>query len=329
MVQAVSLAFLGDLMLGRGVSRKLRGRRPAWFWGDVLPILQQSDAVIANLESPITTSDTRWRKSWKLFHFRADPPAVGILKSANIRFVCLANNHMLDFDEPGLRDTLRTLDAAGILHAGAGLSADEAAAPAMLALPGLKIGLIAATDNMRAFAAGPDQPGTNHIEIARRARDPGWIEQSVGRLRQQGAGLVVLSLHWGPNMRTSPRSTFRRFARAAIDCGVDVIHGHSAHVVHGVERYRQGIILYDTGNILDDYWKFPFRETTSSFVFLLDLRDGRASRLRMVPVQLKATRLNLAVGETSAKIIERMTALCTALGTPVAATPEGLEVVLA
>src|SRR5512147_384794 len=53
----VHLAFLGDLMLGGDISRKLRDQPPERFWGDTLPILRQADAVIANLEGPITTSD--------------------------------------------------------------------------------------------------------------------------------------------------------------------------------------------------------------------------------------------------------------------------------
>ena len=61
MPDTVKLAFLGDLMLGRGVSRKLRHHPAEWFWGDALPILRRADAVIANLEAPITASRERWR----------------------------------------------------------------------------------------------------------------------------------------------------------------------------------------------------------------------------------------------------------------------------
>ena len=328
MTQSVRLAFLGDLMLGRGVTRRLRHVGPEWFWGDVQPILRRADAVLANLESPITTSSEKWRQSWKMFHFRADPAAIGILQCANVRFVCLANNHMLDFGADGLQDTVRALDAAGIRHAGAGRNAQEAAAPAVLALPGLTVGLIAATDNMRAFAAGDDRPGTNFIDFEAE-RDPlNWVGRSVGALRQAGATLIVLSVHWGPNMRRSPSRRFRRFAHAAIDCGVDVIHGHSAHVVQGVERRGTGVILYDTGNFIDDYWKFPFRHTVWSFVFLLDLEAGRPRRLQLVPVHNHSSPLGLATGKTFEAINARMTALCEDLGTAVVATTAGLEIAL-
>lgn len=328
MAESESVAFLGDLMLGRGISRRLRDRTPDWFWGDTLPVLRQAAAVVANLESPLTTSDTRWRRSWKMFHFRADPSASAILERGKVRIVCLANNHMLDFSEAGLLDTLDTLDAAGIAHAGAGRDAAGAAAPAMLSLPTLTLGLFAATDNMRAFAAGPDRPGTNVLEFDDMPGPLSWVERSVSELRGRGADLVVLSLHWGPNMRRTPSRRFRRFAHAAIERGVDVVHGHSAHVVQAVERHGPGLVLYDTGNFIDDYWKFPLRRTVTSFVFLLDLQEGRPLRLRMVPVRIHPLPPRLATGRDFEAVTRRMAALCAAFGTQVVETPEGLELPL-
>ena len=328
MTNRTSLAFLGDVMLGRGVSRAFREKPPEYFFGDVLPILRGSDAVLANLEAPITTSDERWKRTWKLFHFRADPDTTRILTCGNIRFVCLANNHMMDYGASGVRDTLDHLNRVGIAHAGAGRSAAEAAAPTMLDLPGLKVGLMAATDNMPEFAAGPESAGTNHLRFGARSAGLDWVERSVAALRAQGAGLIVLSLHWGPNMRLRPNRKFRAFARGAIERGVDVIHGHSAHVFHGIERYRRGVIIYDAGNFIDDYWKFPFRQTFWSFVFSLDLQDGTPARMRLTPVHVHTSPLGLATGEVKFAIKQRMTKLCAPFGTPVIDTGDGLEIPL-
>jgi len=329
MTDSTSLAFLGDVMLGRKVSRALKNHPPEYFYGDVLPILRQADAVLANLEAPITTSDERWRRTWKSFHFRADPDAVRILTCGNIRFVCLANNHMMDFGASGLKDTLATLDAAGIRRAGAGADAAEAAAPVMLELPKLKIGLLAATDNMPEFSAGPSQAGTHHLRFSRKSAGLDWVERSVIALREAGAGLVVLSLHWGPNMRLRPTRKFRDFAHGAIERGVDVIHGHSAHVFQAVERHKGGVIIYDSGNFIDDYWKFPFRQTFWSFVFMLDVEASRPARLRLTPVHIHASPLGVATGEIKAAIKQRMKKLCTPFGTPLIDTEEGLEIPLA
>jgi poly-gamma-glutamate synthesis protein (capsule biosynthesis protein) len=320
------LAFVGDLMLGRGVSRRLKDHPPEWIWGDVLPLLRDSTAVIANLESPITSYTRRWRRPRKMFHFRADPEAIDILTCANIRFVNLANNHMLDFQAIGLMDTTRSLDKAGISHAGAGQSDTEAARPALLKLPGLTIGLLAATDTMAAFAAGPHRAGTHVIKVDRASSDLAWVRASAVNLRQCGADIIVLTLHWGPNMRLSPRRWFQAFARAAIDCGVDLIHGHSAHIVQGVEIYKGRPTLYDTGNFLDDYWKFPFLPDDISFVFLLDLQVGGPQRLRMVPIRLHPAPLRIATGRDRRSVNDRLRRSSAAVGTMLVECADGLEV---
>ena len=324
-----TLAFIGDVMLGRGVNALIPFRSPEWFWGDVLPLLRSADAVFANLECAITTHRARWSKTPKVFYFRADPQAVEVLRAGNVRCVSLANNHTLDYDVPGLLDTLRYLDEAGIAYAGAGRTLQEAESPAILEVGGLRIGVVSATDNEPPFAAGPDRPGTNYLEIR---TDPATLERVAGwiaRARLAGAQLVVLSLHWGPNMVLIPPPSFRAFARAVTDLGVDVLHGHSAHVFQGVERRDRRLVLYDTGDFLDDYAVDPELRNDWSFVFCVDVRpEATLERLRMVPVRLRYARVDLARGAEWEAICARMEELCRMFDTPVVRTPEGLEVSL-
>jgi poly-gamma-glutamate synthesis protein (capsule biosynthesis protein) len=134
-------------------------------------------------------------------------------------------------------------------------------------------------------------------------------------------------MHWGPDLRTAPSEDFRRFAHAAIDRGVDVIHGHSAHVVQAIERYGRGVILYDTGNFIDDYWKIPFRRTTWSFVFGLTVENGRPVRLELVPV-LTHPSPTIATGKVFQAIAETMRSQCAAFGTTIVETASGLEIPL-
>lgn len=316
MAEIVKLALLGDIMLGRDISDQLRqGRSPEWFWGDALTLVREADGVFANLESPITAAAQRWSDTWKFFHFRADPDTIRILSAGKVRFVCLANNHILDYDSAGLFDTLAALDRAGIVHAGAGRDRHAAAAGKLLTVGSLKVGVLAATDSLQEYAAGDNRPGTNNIEF--RGDGPGldWVGRGARELRQAGAELIVLSLHWGPNMRLRPSAQFRRFAHGAIERGVDVIHGHSAHVVQAIERYGRGLILYDTGNFIDDYWKFPFRRTVSSFVFMLEVTNGKLSAMTLTPVRIHPWPLSLATGDTRTSIMENMISLSAAMGT--------------
>jgi poly-gamma-glutamate synthesis protein (capsule biosynthesis protein) len=299
---ARTLAFVGDLMLGRGVSAAAATRSAVDFWGDVRPLLGAAAAVIGNLECPITTSGTGWRTCWKAFRFRAAPAAIELLTAANVRALALANNHILDQRARGLSDTLAHLDRAGIAHAGAGRHLEEAVTPALVNLPGLTLGMIALTNTMPEFAAGPSRPGTNYVRISARGAPLALVGRLVRELRAAGADLVILSAHWGPNLRWWPPAHYRAFARAAIALGVDLFHGHSAHLFQGVELHGRGVILYDTGNFLDDYWIFPFVRTDWSFLFLLDLEQGRPTGLRLAPVVIDNARVRLATPSEAARL---------------------------
>lgn len=325
---AATLALVGDVMLGRLVNREISRRPPASFWGDVLPVLRGADAVFANLECAITAHRTPWSRTHKVFHFRADPAAVEVLRAANIRYVSLANNHVLDFEEQGLLDTLRHLDDAGIQHAGAGRDLADAMTPAMVDVAGYRIGIIALTDNEPAFAAQPNRPGTYYAPIETTPAVLAPIERRVMALADAGADLIVLSIHWGPNMVSAPRSGFRRFAEAVLDRGVDLLHGHSAHIFQGIARRDGQLALYDTGDFLDDYAVDPALRNDWSFVFLIDLDERGLARLCLRPVRLRLGRVDLAGGEEFEAIRARMHAASAALGTPLAMTEEGLELAL-
>ena len=106
-----TLALTGDVMLGRGVNEALRAMRPEEAWGDTMPLLLAADLRIINLECAITEHEQMWARTPKVFHFRADPQAVEVLRAARVNACSLANNHTLDFEEDGLLDTLRHLEA--------------------------------------------------------------------------------------------------------------------------------------------------------------------------------------------------------------------------
>lgn len=312
-------------MLGRGVAEAIRRHGPKAVWGNVRPVLQAADAVVANLESPITAQEIPWRGGWKMFHFRADPLAVSVLNAGHVGLVNLANNHALDFGAEGLADTLRHLHDGGVVPVGAGPNATEAARPAILDLGGLKIGILGATDGMPEFAATPDRPGTNVVEFESEAGALSVLAPAVAQMRTAGAAIVILSLHWGPNMRVTPRQRIRRFAAAAVRTGVDVIHGHSAHVCHGIGTEGPKLVLFDTGDFITDYWKFPLRRNKWSFIFLLDVDVEGPKRLRLVPVRLRRARVELATGAEFAAICTRMQSLSARLGTTLVRTRDGLE----
>lgn len=314
----LTLALIGDVMLGRGVDAALKHMQPQEMWGDVMPHLLQADLRIANLECALTRHAQPWTRSWKMYHFRADPGAVRFLQAARIDACSLANNHTLDFEARGLRDTLDTLDAAGIRHAGAGMALKEAAAPALLEVHGAspcRVALIAFTDNQPDFAAADQRPGTHYLEILLEADTLARVAEATAHARTQGADWVVFSNHCGANFVERPAPDVRRFAQRVIELGADAYYGHSAHICQGIEIYRGRPILYDTGDFIDDYAVDPVLRNDRSCLFKLMFDEGRLRRIELIPVTLDVAHVALARGEDFAAICAWMEQRCAELGT--------------
>lgn len=313
----LTLAFTGDVMLGRYVNEMLKTMQPEAVWGDLLPHLAQADLRIVNLECALTVHLRPWARTWKKFHFRADPKAVRVLQAAHIDACALANNHILDYEERGLRDTLRMLRATGIRYAGAGANAAEATTPAILDAPGAspcRVALLSYTDNEPDFAAGSGHPGTNYLEVSMQDETLARIANDIAQARAQGADLVVFSNHWGANFVERPSPEFRSFARRVIELGADIYYGHSAHICQGIEIYRSKPILYDTGNFIDDYAVHPLLRNDHSCLFKLMFAHGKLCRIELLPVTLSVARVALAQGEEFEEISARMEMLCAEFG---------------
>lgn len=294
------LGFTGDVMLGRGVDRRQRRRPTDAVWGDLLEALRSLDGLFVNLECAVATSGDPWTRTERAFRFRADPDwAIGELEAAGVDWVTLANNHALDFEEAALLETLEHLEAAGIAVSGAGRDRETACAPAVVDLGGLRIGLVAYTDNTPAYGATEDRPGTCQGPLGERARST--IDPALARLEAERVDATVASLHWGPNMTTAPDDVRRDLARWLVDRGIDVVHGHSAHVFHGVEVHDARPILYDTGDFVDDYAVDPRRRNDRSFLFVVEVDDGGTpTALTLTPTVIEDGAVHRARGEVAA-----------------------------
>lgn len=306
-METLRLAFLGDVMLGRGVAAAIGHFGPDWPWDDTPDRLRRSDLVLGNLECAITT-ETRPEDPNKAFHFRAPPMAADALARAGVDFVSLANNHILDFGPQGLRETQQELDRVGVKWAGAGNTVEEATAPARLEAKGWRVSVIAAADHPRAWDVRTRSPGTHWTGGNLAA--PSWHELEE-RIRAERArcDLLVLSLHWGPNMRAEPSDEFVAFARAAVEAGVDVLHGHSAHVFQPIGIWKGRVILYDCGEFVDDYRIDPHLRNDWANIFEVEVgRSGEILEVELVPclINTLARRVHLAEGDERLGIRDRV-----------------------
>lgn len=309
--------MVGDVMLGRLVDRTIPAGRAGALrpWGELLDELRAADLTLGNLECCISERGEPWNPEHKPFHFRGRPWAAEALAGAGFKVVSLANNHALDYGPDALLDTLELLDRHGIAHSGAGRDLAAACAPAVVEAAGWRVAVLAAADHPEDFAATESGPGIRLIRPTTGNASGAALVRDVERARAEGCDAVVASLHWGPNMTRRPQPGCREFARALVDAGADLVHGHSAHLFHGVEVYRGRPILYDTGDFVDDYAVDPVERNDLQFLFRLELGAGALARLEVVPVRIDDCRVRHARGAERAWLLEQMPALSREFGT--------------
>ena len=289
------LALAGDTMLGRGVAAELGRRSPESLVDPALvELTRAADLFVLNLECCISE---RGAPVPKVFNFRAPPNAVETLLHLGVGCVTLGNNHALDYGPDALLDTFAHLRDAGIPWAGAGVTVEEARAPAVV--QGLPI--VSFADHERAFAAAPQRAGIAFADIRRGV--PDW-------LRESARGALVCP-HWGPNMEPSPLRYVREAAKTLRQSGARVIAGTSAHVFQGVEAN----VLYDLGDFLDDYARDPKLRNDLGLLFLIELEPDGPPRVEAVPLKLEYAYSRLADGDDAAWIRERFRKACAELGT--------------
>ncbi|MGV3741421.1 MAG: CapA family protein [Burkholderiaceae bacterium] len=315
--KSVRVMFGGDVMLGRTVKEYIVRYGPRYPLGPVAESMRSADLCIVNLECAITSATEWWRGERKAFYFGAPPQAIHTLTDAGIDAVSLANNHVLDFNPEGLRQTLDCLRRASIKWTGAGNKLREALQPAIMESHGLRFGMAAFCDHQRDFSAAEDRPGIAYVALDDEAAALDVFRQALDLLRQQGVHWPVLSLHWGPNMVVRPSGRHRRLAHAAIDMGWKILFGHSAHVFHGLEIYRACPIIYAAGDLVDDYYVDP--QFRNDHQLLLEIEVGRdaVQGIRFLPVLISDCRANMATGSSREYIVKQFSALCRELGSEV------------
>ncbi len=300
-------------------------------WGEGLDILEAHapDARIVNLETSITGRGTFW--PGKAVHYRMHPANTGCLRAAQIDVCSLANNHVLDFGAEGLVDTLAALREAGIEPAGAGRDIGEARRAAEIILGAKTRILVAAMGSTTSgippsWRAGSSSPGVDLLpdlsEASARA-----VGERFARRRQPG-DIAVLSLHWGSNWGYDVPEEMKRFARALVDAGVDVVHGHSSHHPRAIEVYRRKLILYGAGDLITDYEGISgyeeFRGDLGAMYFpTISLCDGSLRRLRIVPVQMRGMRLRAPSRRDGAWLLDTLRRISAPLGSHFSADSDG------
>jgi len=322
------IGLAGDVMLGRNVDEMWHDRDPTGIWGPFADRLRSLDGFVLNLECCVSKRGDR--TPGRGFYFRADPDwAIPALNRVGVTAAGLANNHVLDYGPTALDDTLDYLTDAGIGAPGAGEDRSAAFEPALVTAGDLDLAVVAATDQAPSYAARPHSPGTAFAPLD---PDDPVSRQSMGTAletaRESDPDLVVASLHWGPNWETEPSETHQAFARWLVDHGVDVVLGHSAHTIQGIELYRGRPIIYDAGDFVDDYAVKEAYHNDRSFLFELRVEDGALAALDLVPTEIERATVTEADADAASWLRDRVRTLSEPFGTEIERRGDGLRVPL-
>ena len=215
------------------------------------------DADIMCLNNEFTYSTRGEKLAGKLYHFRANPERVEVLKEMGVDIVKLANNHACDYGEESLLDTMDTLKNAGIDYIGSGADLEEAMTPVYIEIDGKTVAFVAAS------------------RAEKNIKTPEATENSAGILRcyetekfiktiqeaDENADFVLAYVHWGTEYSYELEEVQLTTGKEYLDAGADVIIGAHSHCLQGMEYYDNKPIIYSLGN----YW---FNEKTLDTMLL-------------------------------------------------------------
>lgn len=255
-----TILFLGDIMLGRHVEHLMEKNGYFYPFENLRSFLAGTDIVFGNLEGPISEKPEKFPANSLKFSF--SPAAAESLSSAGINLVSLANNHLLDTDQPGLAETKNILKKSSINFVGDPLKCASE--------------FSFRHENLIFLAFNKTYP---HIcpekEIAEAVKN--------AKLAAEKTYLAV-SIHWGEEYQSKSSDEQQKLARLMIEAGADAVFGHHPHVVQEIEIYRNKPIFYSLGNfVFDQYFS---EETRQGLAVGSEIFPGRAA-YRLFPVKIQ------------------------------------------
>lgn len=262
---SAQVLFGGDLMFDRFIRTVSESRGYDYPLSCIAARFAEYDLVVANLEGPITSSESvsvgsRVGTSENT-RFTFSPQVAAALLSSGIDVVHLGNNHILDFGRVGLLETKTNLGIARVAYFG---DPDRSEESRVLArdVNGVPLTLVSWND---------------------------WADQSVPRTEaairaaRDADRVPVVFAHWGDEYVEAPDRT-RELARRFVDAGALLVVGSHSHVVGASEEYRGVPIYYSLGNFVFDQY---FSEAVQRGLLLsVVLTNDGVSRVDRIPIRL-------------------------------------------
>jgi poly-gamma-glutamate synthesis protein (capsule biosynthesis protein) len=238
---SVRLLFVGDFCL-RSFEDDLKGKFASklTFSDELLVVLGAKDFSVVNQECPFI-QDQRRRLHVGRSLFAAQSETIEAFRKAEFDAVVLANNHMLDYGQKALLNTMEVFDGAGIRYVGVGKDIDDAIKPMIVEANGVKIGICAFVEQEFSCA-------TEH-SFGTAPLDPITVAGLVKNLKSV-VDFVVVYAHGGNEYYPVPSPRIKKWYRFFIDSGANVVVGTHPHTIQGIEIYKGSPIIYSLGNFM-------------------------------------------------------------------------------
>uniref|UniRef100_Q3AST4 Putative enzyme of poly-gamma-glutamate biosynthesis (Capsule formation)-like protein n=1 Tax=Chlorobium chlorochromatii (strain CaD3) TaxID=340177 RepID=Q3AST4_CHLCH len=229
-------------------------------------IIQNSDIAICNFEAPIFHQDMRPIKKAGP-HVYQSKESVQYLKNVGFNFVSLANNHIYDYRQKGIFDTIQELKKFDLEFIGGGTTFEEAYKTTIIEKNGITIGLLAGCENEFGCLYEEQNRGGYAWLFHHK------IEDNIRELKAKCDFIVFIS-HAGVEDIELPIKEWRDRYQRLCDVGVDVIIGHHPHVPQGYEKHNKSLIFYSLGNFYFDTTSFK-NKSDDSFSLLIEFEKNK------------------------------------------------------
>ena len=272
----ITISAVGDLTFGRNQKASYSGSFDEYyddygvdyFLQNVVDVFAADDCTIGNLEGVLTEStDIRASKEW---NHKGRPEYVDLLTRGSIEVVSLGNNHIMDYNEEGVKDTIDTLENAGVTYAISGVWGDKYGM--YETEKGIKIGFVSVNEYYEGNAVYT------------------FLEDGLKQLREQGADLVFALVHWGGDKTHIIEDDQYTMGRWCVDQGYDLVLGCHPHVLQGIECYNGKYIVYSMGNFCYGGSKNPKEKDSmifqQTFTFVDGVLQENTTDIRAIPCRL-------------------------------------------
>lgn len=254
-----TLIAAGDVMLGRSINyRSVKLNNFTWPFEKTANVLKNADIAFVNLESPFVENCPSTNVGMT---FCEDARHIEGFIYAGIDIVNLANNHIGNFGQEGIKQTIRLLESNEILPIGT------------------TNGAVFKTVNSIRFTFLGYNDFASPAGIAQVKKEK--IVADIANAKTK-SDVIVVSFHWGNEYTDKPTKRQQELAYLAIDNGADLIIGHHPHWIQPAEQYKDKLIIYSLGNfIFDQGWS---QKTKEGIVGKFEFSKTKLTDYELLPI---------------------------------------------